>query len=262
MSSERPDQFEVGTRDTMAEQMVRLIAESARTSIQARDVFTLAIPGGSIADAVIPLLIVQDLPWEKVHLFWVDERVVPLTDVHSNAGHAFRLWQGSHLASATHVHVMFGDPGNFQRSDETEDTTASISATAADMNVAVNHYSRLLEEVCGVPVALDVALLGVGEDGHIASLFPDHASAFDVQHTVIAVTDSPKPPAERLSLSYGVLANAREVIVAAFGDGKAFAMQQALENGQSQLPVARIIREAKSVHTFLDAESASALRNC
>ncbi|MEP6778788.1 MAG: 6-phosphogluconolactonase [Gemmatimonadaceae bacterium] len=261
MSSEWPDQVEVGTRDTMAEKMVRLIAESARTSIQTRDVFTLAIPGGSIADAVIPLLIVQDLPWEKVHVFWVDERVVPLTDVNSNAGHAFRLWQGSYFASATHLHVMFGEPSNYQLSDETADTTASISATAADMDLAVNRYSRLLEEVCGAPVTLDVALLGVGEDGHIASLFPDHATAFDIQHTVIAVTDSPKPPAERLSLSYGVIANAREIIVAAFGDGKAAAMQQALENEKSQMPVARIIREAKIVHTLLDAASASALRS-
>lgn len=239
---------------------MRLIAESARTAIQERDVFTLAIPGGSIADAVIPPLIVQDLPWEKVHVFWVDERAVPLADVNSNAGHAFRIWQATHFALTAHLHVMFGDPGNDDPSSTTESTTASNSAIASDMELAANTYSRLLDDVCGNPVTLDVALLGVGEDGHIASLFPGHVSASDVQPSVIAVIDSPKPPAERLSLSYHVIASAREVIVAAFGDGKAVAMQQALENDESQMPVARIIREARSVHTFLDAASASALR--
>ena len=262
MPADHSEQLHVGTRDAMAHEMVRLIAESARDAIQARGVFTIAIPGGSIADAIIPLLIVQDLPWEKVHLFWVDERVVPLTDVNSNAGHAFRLWQGSHFASAAHLHVMFGDPGDYQLSDAspsaTANTTASISATTADMELAVNRYSELLSEVCGTPPLLDVVLLGVGEDGHIASLFPDHPSAFDTSHSVIAITDSPKPPAERLTLSYGVIATARLVVVAAFGTGKADAMKEALENERAGSPVARIIRDGRYVRVFLDAAARGA----
>ena len=130
---------------------------------------------------------------------------------------------------------------------------------ARDMDNAARQYSAELAAIANLPITLDVALLGVGEDGHIASLFPNHALAFGSERAVIAVTDSPKPPAQRLSLSFGVIAGSREVMVAAFGKGKAEVMQQALENATAEIPVARIVRQATQVRVFLDAEAASEL---
>ena len=279
-------QLRIGLRAELAAEIVRLIVECAQAAIRVRDQFTLAIPGGSVADACLPLLMVADLPWEKVHLFWVDERVVPLSDVNSNAGQAFRLWNGTHMGNTAHFHVMFGDQpsqqtisavGNgpdsngvtsshirrdngFGNSTDNRSDSGSAIDAANEMHAAAKFYAAQLQSIAGVPIALDVVLLGVGEDGHVASLFPGHASALQNTPPVIAVFDSPKPPVNRLSLAFGVLVSAREVIVAAFGNGKAGVMQQALEEAASPLPVARIIREAQGVHVLLDHEAASQLR--
>ncbi|MDQ6612308.1 MAG: 6-phosphogluconolactonase [Gemmatimonadota bacterium] len=260
--------LQVGTRAELAEYIVHRIVECARTAIAVRDQFTLAIPGGSVADVCLPLLMVADLPWEKVHLFWVDERAVPIADANSNAGQALRLWEGTPLAATAHWYVMFGD----KTGQPTDNSAANISggspetasesntATISAMTAAASAYAAKLEGVTGAPAVLDLVLLGVGEDGHIASLFPDHASALQNAPAVIAVPDSPKPPPNRLSLAFSVLASAREVIVAAFGNGKAAVMQQAMENVLSPLPVARIVREARIVHVLLDQEAAAKLR--
>ena len=347
-----PRQLHVGTRELLAADIVHRIEMAAQAAIVARGVFTLAIPGGSVADVCLPLLADAEVSWEKCHLFWCDERAVPIDDVNSNAGQALRLTRGTRFATDAHWHVMYGGDGSRSSPTSASTTSQTSASTVATSNgsatlptdspafastnaassaprsaptsalrpaatsaatsaarsastsapststavpdsvassaptslqmvsagreigsadndselvrslrMAADRYTQELAAVTGTPIAIDFALLGVGEDGHIASLFPNHASAMDVASAVITIADSPKPPPGRLSLSFGVLVRSREVIVAAFGAGKANAMQQALENSTSATPVARIIQQNANVHVMLDPDAASLLRS-
>ena len=222
----------------MAE-LLRGLTLAAHTAIAARGVCTLAIPGGSVANAVLPWLAGANWPWSQVHVFWCDERAVPATDNDSNAGRAMMLVADSPLALHAHLHPMRGD--------------------ANDLAAAAEHYEHELNTVCGHPPVLDVLLLGVGEDGHIASMFPGHASLNELHRAVVVVRNAPKTPAVRLSLTMPVLLRAREIIVVALGVSKANALHSALENVHDTSPLSRIIREANRVCVLLDADAAGRL---
>lgn len=235
-----PERF-IGSRDDIAADIARNVETAAREAILARGVFVLGIPGGSVADVCLPLIARLPLEWEHIHIFWVDERAVPIDSNDSNAGQALKLWHDTPLARRAEVHVMNGADENF-------------TATVKD-------YTEQLQAVAGRAPVLDIILLGVGEDGHVASLFPGHSAVHDTVRVVILEDRSPKPPANRLSLTLPVLTHARTVIIAAFGDGKADAMQQALENEASELPVALVIRKSSNVRVMLDAPAASKLHS-
>jgi 6-phosphogluconolactonase len=103
---------------------------------------------------------------------------------------------------------------------------------------------------------LDVALLGVGPDGHVAWLFPGHPLLRETQRRVLAVEDSPKPPPQRLTLSLPMIAGAREVWVVMTGAAKAPIAREAFTQPASQLPLALVVRAAKMVRLFLDPAAA------
>lgn len=227
----------IGTRESIAVAVAERLAELAQAAFQARGVFTLAIPGGSVAEAILPLLANAALPWAKVHIFWVDERAVPLSSPDSNAGRAFALWHGSRLAADAVLHPMPADQ--------------------ADLESAAREYATEIASVAGEPARFDAVLLGVGEDGHVASLFPGRRETFRTDAQVMVVSDSPKAPALRLTMSMPLFTNARHVFAIAFGKGKAAVMREALQAAASELPVAFVVREGKRVSVLLDADAAS-----
>lgn len=236
----RPERLEIGTRESIALDVAERLAVLAQEAVAARGIFTLAIAGGSVADACLPVLANAALSWQAVHIFWVDERAVATTAKDSNAGQAFALWKGSRLAAEAQIHVMPAHQPGLER--------------------AATQYSAEITSITGNPAAFDAVLLGVGEDGHVASLFPHHRELSRTDVYALAVSDSPKPPARRLTVSLPVLTNARDTFVIAFGAGKAQVMRQALESRNSHLPVAQVIQRANRAHVLLDAEAASALR--
>lgn len=242
----------IGPREEIAIRIVSSIVTAATRAIEARGRFVLAIAGGSVADAFLPALARAPLAWEQVHVFWCDERAVPLTDADSNAGHALALLIGSELAERATLHPMFDLAG------ATESNDAGVASSSLDR--AARAYAITLETIAGTPPVIDFVLLGVGEDGHVASLFPGHRS-LDAADSVLVELESPKPPPARLTLGLTVLTRARETVIAAFGDGKATAMHDALDNANSVLPVARVIRAAERVTVMLDAAAASQLRD-
>jgi 6-phosphogluconolactonase len=221
---------------TIATQLAERIADDARNAIAARGRCTLALPGGSVANAVIPLLAQYDLPWERMHLLWCDERAVPLDDPDSNAGAAMRLWSGSPLAAAAHVHPMRGN--------------------APDLDTEAQRYHELLVELAGSPPVLDVVLLGVGEDGHVASIFPGQAAETGAQRTpllsVLVIREAAKAPPVRLTLSLPVLGRAHHVIMAAFGAGKQAIVQGLLTGSATTVPAAHLMREARDFTIMVD----------
>lgn len=237
----RPERLQIGTRETIAVDVAQQVADFAQAAVEARGIFTIAIAGGSVADVCLPVLANAPLPWPSVHIFWCDERAVPVDNRDSNAGQAFALWKGSRLAAEAQLHPMPANLPGLER--------------------AAQVYGASLAAVAGNPVVLDVVLLGVGEDGHVASLFPHHRELSRTGDAVLAVSDSPKPPKRRLTVALDVLTGARTTLVVAFGNGKAQAMRQALQTPASHLPVALVIQRGTNVHVYLDQDAASALRN-
>jgi 6-phosphogluconolactonase len=161
---------------------------------------------------------------------------VPETDPDSNSGLARKLWLDRVPA---HVHAMPANQG--------------------DLDAASAVYTEELRSTLGDPPRIDVMLLGMGPDGHVCSLFPGHPLLQERTRWVAAVTDSPKPPPRRLTLTMPVLAAARSIWVGAFGAAKASILREAIQDAGSQLPVAIAARSGPPALFFLDPPAASAL---
>jgi 6-phosphogluconolactonase len=222
----------------LAEILAAEVRAEARDAIGRSERFTIAICGGSVAEAFLPRLARVPLDPTRVHVFWVDERAVPLDHPDSNARLGRTLWLDPGGFPCEQVHPMPGD--------------------AVDLAAAAREYAATLEAIAGSPPRIDLVLLGVGEDGHVASLFPGRAALLEEAAAVVAVTDAPKAPPARLTLTLPVLANASRVVIAAFGETKAGAMQAALDPASS-LPVSRVIHRAQRPLLLLDRNAAGRL---
>ena len=214
-------------------------ATAARAAQGRRGRFSLAVPGGSVAERFLPALVAEDIDWLLVDLFFGDERCVPPTSRDANFAALERLLLAPLAPAAPRVHRM--------------------PAEDPDPARAARDYASTLRFVLGSPPVLDIALLGVGEDGHVASLFPGRPALHALDPTVLVEDAAPKPPPLRLTLSLEVLAGAREVVVAAFGAAKAVAVAAALQDPASELPLALLLRRAPRATVMLDEEAASAL---
>jgi 6-phosphogluconolactonase len=154
----------------------------------------VALPGGSTPARCLELLAQKPLPWKNIHWYLGDERCYP-------AGHAER--NDSMVADKL-----------FSQQQSNMQNFHSIPAELGAHDGA-EHYAALLETSGG----LDIVLLGMGEDGHTASLFPGNAALDDLR-SAVPVYDAPKAPSERISIGLTVLKNAGECIVLATGDNK------------------------------------------
>jgi 6-phosphogluconolactonase len=134
-----------------------------------------------------------------------------------------------------------------------------------DLDQAARRATDELKSIAGDPPQFDLAIAGVGDDGHVASIFPRppdtrtgvsvDAQSARAEQPVIAIYDSPKPPARRLTLALSVLANASLVIVAAFGASKAEAMRGALHGTAASTPIAELLRRASLSLVLLDRDA-------
>jgi 6-phosphogluconolactonase len=226
----------VESRDRLVALAAERFAAAVREAVAARGLFSCALPGGSVAESMFPAFAALALAWDRVHVFFGDERAVPETDPESNYGLARRLWLDRVPA---HVHPMRAD--------------------GDDLDAAATAYAAELRASLGDPPRLDIALLGMGPDGHVCSLFPGHPLLRERTRWVADVTDSPKPPPRRLTLTMAVLAAARSIWVGAFGAAKAPILREAIEDEASQLPVAIAARSGPPALFLLDPDAASAL---
>jgi 6-phosphogluconolactonase len=180
------------------------------------------VPGGSVATLLFPSFAEAALDWSRVHVWWVDERMVPQNHPDSNFKAAQELWLSKVPAIAHPFH-------------------------------SVSEYEAKL------PRPLDVALLGVGPDGHVASLFPGHPALAVTGKRALQIDDSPKPPPRRLTLTLPELCAAHEVWVVVTGQAKAQMIAAAVEP-TSTLPVGRVLREAShAVRLWLDPAAGALL---
>jgi 6-phosphogluconolactonase len=120
-------------------------------------------------------------------------------------------------------------------------------------------YSAELTRVLGPAPRLDLVLLGVGPDGHVASLFPGHAALSEERKLVLPIVDAPKPPPRRLTLTLPMLTSAERVVVMALGESKSAVMREALTRGDSSLPVSLVIQRSARALVLLDQEAGAQL---
>jgi len=177
----------------------RVVAEAVASAIRERDTTRLALAGGTTPRGCYEHLARIDVPWGLVTVFFGDERCVPAGDPESNYEQA-RQTLLQHVAPAS-VHRIVGELGP---------------------EAAAREYEPL---VAAAP--LDLVLLGIGQDGHTASLFPGNA-ALDATTSVAAVFGAPKAPPQRVTMTLRTLREARRVMIMAAGSDKADAVRRAL----------------------------------
>ena len=197
------------------------VAAGAAEALVARGAFHLAIPGGSVVSLLARGLVNVDA--SNWHVFWTDERCVPLSDPHSN----FRLAETELLPKLAGAHLH------------------PIRGSAADYENELRPF-----------LPLDLVLLGVGEDGHVASLFPGNAALLETNRLVSEVHYAPKPPPERITLTFPVLNAARQVVGVAAGAGKAAIVGRVFST-PGDLPVQRL---SGSPRWLLDRAAAATLK--
>ena len=195
-----------------------------------RDAAHLVLTGGTIGigtlTALAQLPAREAVDWDRVHLWWGDERFLPSGDKERNETQARDALLDVLPLNPEFVHAMPATDG-----PDGEDAEAAAARYAAEL-------AKYAPEGADAPV-FDVLLLGMGPDGHIASLFPEHPGTHEVEPVAIAVHDSPKPPPNRISLTFRVIQSAREVWVVASGAEKAEAVARALGGaGQVEIPAA------------------------
>jgi 6-phosphogluconolactonase len=209
---------------------VRVLSTLARAQ-QNRGRAALALTAGSIMEQVWSAIAAtparDTVDWSRVDVFWGDERFVPAGSADRNDGPANRLLFSQPPFKAARLYPMPASDGPFADLDE------AAAGYAEQLRSA-----RREDDPDELP-NFDVVLLGVGPDGHCASLFPEHPSAYDESGPVIAVRNSPKPPPLRISLSFAGLAAANEIWFVVSGSGKAEAVALALSGaGRVQVPSA------------------------
>jgi len=215
-------------------------ATEARAAIAARGQFACALPGGSVAETFFPVLARAPVAWDEVEFFWGDERAVGPDDTDSNYGLAKRLLLDPVRADPRRVHRIVGEGG--------------------DLEAAARAYEEEMVRVLGDPPRIDLVVLGLGPEGHVCSLFPGHPLLRERVRRVAAITDSPKPPPQRITFTMLPLKLAQTICVAGFGDSKAEAIREAVEGPDSQIPVALAVRAARRALVLVDPAAAGLLR--
>ena len=204
----------------VAERAAELIANEARAAVAARGRFVLAVSGGRTPWVMLRALSGKSLPWDHVHVVQVDERVAP-------AGHADR--------NLTHLQESL-----LERAPLPPGHLHAMPVESPNLEEAAARYAETLRELAGVPPVLDVVHLGLGADGHTASLVPG-----DPALAVTALDVSPTGVYEgrrRLTLTYPVLTRARRVLWVVTGEEKA-AMLARLARADSGIPAGRVSQD-------------------
>ena len=218
----------------LARRAAEWVVERTRAAVASRGSCSVALAGGSTPRATYEVLgtsaLAAALPWAAIEWFFGDERAVPPDHPDSN----YRL--------ATET-LLAGRPEALARARR-------MPADAADPVLAARAYGQIL------PDPLDVVLLGMGEDGHTASLFPGSPALDERLERVVPVT-GPKLPLRRMTITPGVVEAARDVLVLVAGEGKAAMLARALDG---PLDVRSVPVQLARGRTFVvDAAAASAL---
>ena len=223
--------------ESVSQELAATLVETV-TSRSARP-FGMALTGGRTAARVYDVL-GSDAPpqsWSDVDFWWSDERLVPRESPESNYHNAWHRWLQKAGVARGRLHLP--------------------DVSEPDAEAVAKGYERDIRRFLGPRLVLDWVLLSLGEDGHVASLFPGSPQARELNRLVVPVIDSPKPPARRITMTLALLRRARQVHVLAVGADKADALQRTLAgppdvSADSYLPASHLISSTARVVWWAD----------
>ena len=205
--------------------------------------YFVALSGGRITlkffAAVIELSKVRNISLSNVHFFWADERCVPPDDKESSYATAAEHFFRPLGIAPDKIHRILGELP--------PERAAQLAMQDIQKTVPCNAAGRPL---------LDIIFLGMGEDGHVASLFPDEPEVARLNPAIYrAISNSPKPPPNRVTLGYDAIAAARNVWVLASGAGKEAVLRESL-SPEGKTPLAWVLKMSSAAKVFSDIQNA------
>jgi 6-phosphogluconolactonase len=206
--------------DAVARKAAALIAADARSATSARGRFVMAVSGGHTPWVMLRALADEDVPWKNVHVVQVDERVAP-------AGHPDRNL--THIRESLLQHVPLP-----------AEQIHAMPVESTDLQAAAADYARTLQEIAGAPPVLDLVHLGLGPDGHTASLVPGDP-VLDIQDADVGLTGAYQGR-RRMTLTYAVINRCRRILWLVSGSEKV-GMFARLRDGDQSIPAGRIRRD-------------------
>lgn len=228
--------------DLLIQRATALVIEQLKAAIADRGMATLALSGGSTPKPLYAALAQASLPWEKIHFFWGDERYVPVDHPDSNQGMTRQVLLNQIPIPSENIHAMptgSGDPAK----------------DAADHEA---HVRSFFQTSSAIP-SFDLILLGLGDDGHTASLFP-HTDALDVNDRLVTVGNKDGQP--RLTFTIPLINQARSILFLVAGANKQTALKAIFQDGDTELDrqyPARFVRPQGECRWLLDATAGQAI---
>jgi 6-phosphogluconolactonase len=210
--------------DDVATAGAEFIDARAKEAISERDQFTMALSGGSTPWVMLRELAQHDLPWEQVKIFQVDERAAPDGDAERNL---------------VHMQEHFAD-----RISLPAENLYEMPVTGNDLEEDAGRYERELRELAGTPPVLDVVHLGLGGDGHTASLVPGDP-VLEVGDRDVAITDV-YAGRQRMTLTYPIINRARHILWLITGEGKAEMLDRLIQ-ADHDIPAGRISQRQATI---------------
>ena len=221
--------------DAVARKAAEAIAADARASVLARGRFVMAVSGGHTPWQMLRALANEDVPWENLHVAQVDERVARAGDPDRNL---------------THLHESL-----LEHAPLRPDQIYAMPVEASDLEAAAKRYALTLREIAGTPPVLDLAHLGLGPDGHTASLVPGDP-VLNVTDLDVALTGVYQER-RRMTLTYPMLNRSRRILWLVTGSDKVAAFQR-LRDGDRSIPAGRI--QAANAMVLADQAAAPQLK--
>lgn len=239
--------------DELATELADYVAGLSEMSVKERGFFAIALSGGSLISLIRKLCEApynKTVDWAKWHIFWADERVVAKNHSDSN----YKLAKDGLLSKVpvvpSHIYSINDNVSAEKAANEYEFVLRQLVKTRT---VSVSESSDCPK--------FDLIMLGMGPDGHVASLFPLHAALDEKDEWVTFITDSPKPPPERITFTLPVINSASNVVVVVTGSSKAEAVRLAISDNASNhtLPAQMVRPTDGKLVWFLDRSAASKL---
>jgi 6-phosphogluconolactonase len=206
--------------DAVAREAAKIIAAEARAAVEARGRFIMAVSGGRTPWVMLRALADEEVPWARIHIIQVDERVAP-------EGHPDR--------NLTHIRQSL-----LKHASVRPEQVHAMPVEAPDLTAGATRYARTLEEMGGSPPVLDFVHLGLGPDGHTASLVPGDP-VLDVTDTDVALTGVYQGR-RRMTLTYPILNRARRILWLVTGSEKA-EMLVRMREGDASIPAGRVRKD-------------------
>ncbi|KAK4351013.1 hypothetical protein RND71_030326 [Anisodus tanguticus] len=258
------------SEEELAVSLAKYTADLSEKFCKERDAFTVVVSGGSLIKSLRKLVeppYIDSIDWSKWHVFWVDERVVPKDHPDSNYLLAYDAFLSKAFVfrqymdfNAVMTHCVIPIPaGHVYAIND----ALSAEGAADDYETCLKHLVKSnvvdISKESGFP-RFDVMLLGMGPDGHVASLFPGHPLVREKEKWVTFIKDSPKPPLDRITFTFPVINSSVNIALVVAGAGKADVVHQSLGDSKSSnlLPVQMVSPEGELVW-FLDKAAASKL---